>query len=1034
MYDLIYFNFFVVSILIGATFYLIVGFFILLMIPEKSSATRMLGLAYLFSSGLATAYVFGYSVYHPMAAYHRWLSIPSFLVTHPFCAQIFYHFPKPRFPRMARVILTIQMILAVLLTGLFVYTSLSRGKVYSFSGHFWDLDIDDITRIVAVVALLNLLNAVVAGILHIVVNKEKRVATSIMFAGLMLALVVPTVTNILSRDGLLARDIHQTLLVLFSIVGFFVLLIAYLNSTQDKTTFMVKIVGISLVTFMVVMVFVSYFSFQDKEDAYDSIHLERTSRLSIEPDYPVADLSYLVSYDFTTGKLDMIRGKESAEKIDFTDVRAEFITTAVYERIRGLSGSNWKAGLEEILKGTPEEFQGYAGFLRKMAEQASTPQELLALADAQSQQITHRAIKIREIPDNGFRAQLLKYLEKFPIVLFPFASAIKSYLAAHPDADGSHLKHDVLHFFSPLQSENARRYRISPGDVHYTAFNKYDPKRKVMFEAGYNYRAYRQFIQPVGLKLTWMFFGIVVFVIVGFRLFFLGTLVRPLESLLSGVRKVNKGDLGVQLQVGVADEIGFLTESFNGMVSSIRTAREKLERYADELEEKVKERTAELTETLQTVQALKSQQDGDYFLTSLLIKPLARNTARSETVAVEFLMEQKKKFEFRKWKEEIGGDFCSAHTIDLRGKKYTVVINADAMGKSIQGAGGALVLGAVFESIMERTRVLPSQRDQSPERWLKNAFQELHGIFESFDGSMLVSMVLGLIDDETGLLYYVNVEHPWTVLYRGGQASFIEKEHTYRKLGVAGVEGQIRVQTFQLEPDDVLILGSDGRDDIEIGTAATGERIINEDEYLFLRTVEAGHGHLPEIRSHIEEQGPLTDDLSLIRVAYRAKTNEAAPDREAAVAALRERAKEFMLEKRYAEASQVLGDAMQMDPRSLKTIRMLVRLFLDQKDYDRAFQHVEDYIYLRPMDTDMIYLASYLAKKMKRLRDAAEFGERVRLRAPEFVRNLLNLSEVYARLGNKDRSTKLLREVLRRDPENRKALHLKEMIGDGAEL
>ena len=52
----------------------------------------------------------------------------------------------------------------------------------------------------------------------------------------------------------------------------------------------------------------------------------------------------------------------------------------------------------------------------------------------------------------------------------------------------------------------------------------------------------------------------------------------------------------------------------------------------------------------------------------------------------------------------------------------TVFLNADAMGKSMQGAGGALVAGAVFNSIIERTMLSPTVQNQYPERWLKNSF------------------------------------------------------------------------------------------------------------------------------------------------------------------------------------------------------------------------------------------------------------------------------------------------------------------------
>jgi len=55
-----------------------------------------------------------------------------------------------------------------------------------------------------------------------------------------------------------------------------------------------------------------------------------------------------------------------------------------------------------------------------------------------------------------------------------------------------------------------------------------------------------------------------------FPLFFKSSLVRPLDNLLEGVRDVNQGKRDVNVKVVHADEIGFLTESFNHMVESLR--------------------------------------------------------------------------------------------------------------------------------------------------------------------------------------------------------------------------------------------------------------------------------------------------------------------------------------------------------------------------------------------------------------------------------------------------------------------------------
>lgn len=51
-------------------------------------------------------------------------------------------------------------------------------------------------------------------------------------------------------------------------------------------------------------------------------------------------------------------------------------------------------------------------------------------------------------------------------------------------------------------------------------------------------------------------------------------------------------------------------------------------------------------------------------------------------------------------------------------------MNGDAMGKSIQGAGGALVLGTVFNTILTRSSISLHQ-NKKPEKWLEEAFLEL---------------------------------------------------------------------------------------------------------------------------------------------------------------------------------------------------------------------------------------------------------------------------------------------------------------------
>lgn len=167
---------------------------------------------------------------------------------------------------------------------------------------------------------------------------------------------------------------------------------------------------------------------------------------------------------------------------------------------------------------------------------------------------------------------------------------------------------------------------------------------------------------------------------------------------------------------------------------SIIENRRALAAKNSELNQEITERRR----AMEQVQNLKIQQDGDYFLMTLLTRPLTGDHHRSETVTVQSLVKEKKQFVFRQRHAEIGGDICISHSLELYGRPYTVFINADAMGKSMQGAGGVLVLGSVFKTIIDRTQQTHQGRHTYPEQWINHTFVELNTVFESFDGSMLV--------------------------------------------------------------------------------------------------------------------------------------------------------------------------------------------------------------------------------------------------------------------------------------------------------
>jgi tetratricopeptide (TPR) repeat protein len=446
------------------------------------------------------------------------------------------------------------------------------------------------------------------------------------------------------------------------------------------------------------------------------------------------------------------------------------------------------------------------------------------------------------------------------------------------------------------------------------------------------------------------------------------------------------------------------------------------------LEKKVIKRTEELNTTLEEVKKLKVQQDGDYFLTSLLLNPLITNTSMSEKFKIAFFTKQKKDFEFKGKKHEIGGDISISSNIELKGKKYIVFINGDAMGKSMQGAGGALVLGVVFNAVLTRSNA-ESNKNKHPEVWLKEAFMDLQRVFESFNGSMLISIVLGIIEEDSGMMYYINAEHPWTVLYRDGKAEFLENELFLRKLGFPGNEESFFVRTYQLKPGDVLLAGSDGRDDILLGHDADGTRIINEDEEKFVTVVEEAKSEIPEIVRILEKQGEYTDDITLVRIEYLDSEKDNFEFEYTTEKPLYDKGKELIRQGKLEEGVKALEESIDKEKSQLDlTFSLIGQTYFKLKQWDKALLHLEKSIEIKSSNSDILFYASYSAKMDKKLLKASELGERCYLRDPSNSKNLVNLADIYKRMNKLERALHLVSKALNEEPNNRNALRLKELL------
>ncbi|MCB1159321.1 MAG: SpoIIE-like protein phosphatase, partial [Leptospiraceae bacterium] len=153
-----------------------------------------------------------------------------------------------------------------------------------------------------------------------------------------------------------------------------------------------------------------------------------------------------------------------------------------------------------------------------------------------------------------------------------------------------------------------------------------------------------------------------------------GSLRSGIDKVTHTLKRVSLGDFSERLAVASNDEFGMQAKTLNDIILKLSQMYTEIKDLNQNLERKVEQRTAELKESLEHVKKLKFQQDGDYFLTSLLLKPLGKNEIKSDKVKIDFLIKQKKEFEFKNRVFEIGGDLCLSHSIKLKGKPYIIFI------------------------------------------------------------------------------------------------------------------------------------------------------------------------------------------------------------------------------------------------------------------------------------------------------------------------------------------------------------------------
>ncbi len=582
LHDIIYFNSFSLGSLIAMVFFSLTSIY-LMTIKKKSTATFHLGVGYILMAVFNFAYFISSTIHHPLAAFHRWITVSTILLVIVHVNLFYFYYATDKYRKAAKIFMRISYAVAAAFTLLFMVKTATAEKIFLFSAHTWDFDADRISQLFSMVIILYIAVNFVLCLWRFITQKSRE-RWVMLFMGItfLAATMVPAVTNTMSRDGLLDRDVFQNAWVLFNVLGFFILLIIYVNNTKDRITFIATLIGICLVTILTMLQFLSYYSLKERDQSFDDIR-RKSSLLAASEDKREADVVYVVSY--LPGKDAFEKGWEKAP-VDIEPIKQELINTFILDSISRIDGADFPEQLDAVMDQGGIYFEGYKKaiieYVKKRGGEGNRAGELTVYIDKLRKQVLYRKNKIRMISDDGFSEGLKKFMGIKNDPCKAFMETIQKNTAAS-GLEGSDLKREVLKYLAPMNRAGSRIYRSGKTGGQYIEYFTINRRAGRIYSAGFNYRDFRAYMHPSVINISIILMVLLVVVRFGFQFFFSGVLINPLRKLSQGVHEVNKGNFNINIPVKVEDEIGYITHSFNNMVASIQKMVETMRLKSDDV-------------------------------------------------------------------------------------------------------------------------------------------------------------------------------------------------------------------------------------------------------------------------------------------------------------------------------------------------------------------------------------------------------------------------------------------------------------------
>jgi hypothetical protein len=208
-----------------------------------------------------------------------------------------------------------------------------------------------------------------------------------------------------------------------------------------------------------------------------------------------------------------------------------------------------------------------------------------------------------------------------------------------------------------------------------------------------------------------------------------------------------------------------------------------------------------------------------------------------------------------------------------------------------------------------------------------------------------------------------------------------EKRLARTKLRIVNKE-----ETFQTYPGDIIINGSDGREDLVSEYTEYGKPIVSHEENLFLEYVDNAKGNLVEIQKQIQDSWDLYDDLSLLKMEIPEEIQYKTIQKITLLDLIPDYFS-IKKEEKLKELLELFSQYEKEDVKNIFILKILAKELAKLEEYGLAARCSELYCEANPSDIWMFRICAYNLEKNGELEKANRWKERIHLRNLSILRS-----------------------------------------------